>query len=196
MGSFTSCFSHVMVLSHIMVFAHRWMPHQYHTIQALTIHIPREHPPTLHSKEISPPRHHWAQQFGVPAGAEMLKPEVLRTLDIWNQTPLPRHSPAVEEMIISPIHQENFGNILLAALLRPSARTWMSKHYGRSEDCMLAAAYTLDIWTEQWKAGVPLLPPCQTCGLPTGNWCDTCDSPTLPLCTACEDLSRCRNCAS
>ena len=53
----------------------------------------------------------------------------------------------------------------------------------------LRACHTWHIWRLQRGRGLPLLPPCTWCGLPTGNWCDHCEAhggPLRPLCAACE----------
>ena len=45
------------------------------------------------------------------------------------------------------------------------------------------AGHSLVVWRQQAASGLPLLPSCGYCGLPTGNYCDRCLG---PLCAPCE----------
>ena len=78
----------------------------------------------------------------------------------------------------------------------------------RWQDATLRSGFTLFVWHRQATAmpreapGTTLLPACEWCGLPTGNFCDSCYFLGVAwcraLCTWCEGLGigTCRQCVN
>ena len=116
----------------------------------------------------------------------------LRILEHWHGSELARYRDNKEQMLLAPIAHENVMNIMMAALLRPTARALLSTHQARAEDPMLGAAFVLELWCEAWMAETPLLAPCDRCNCPSGNWCTHCDDTSTPLCNHCDDNDHCR----
>ena len=53
---------------------------------------------------------------------------------------------------------------------------FMEDRRGRLGSELLQCGSMLAVWHEQARAGLPMLPPCGWCGLPTGNFCEVCDT--------------------
>ena len=97
-------------------------------------------------------------------------------------------------MLLAPLRHENILGVVMSALLRPTGRALLSTHQNRAEDPLLGAAFALDLWVEAWLQNTPLLPPCDRCNHPTGNWRDRCDETSTPLCSFCDDNDCCKYC--
>ena len=85
---------------------------------------------------------------------------------------------------------------------RPIARPQYISWKTRVDDATLRKAWTVYMWEEQERAHGQLMPPCQWCGLPTGNYCDNdCSSEWVrgwfaAVCTDCEGIfGGCRSCS-
>ena len=127
----------------------------------------------------------------------MAAPTLLIALKLWHGQDLPSYNKRRETMLMAPLNVRQLANvqvILMSALLRLTARSFMSTPQSRADDQLLAAGFLLDMWTATWIANSPLLPPCDFCALPTGGWCDRCDSTQIPLCSECDDTGKCRHC--
>lgn len=71
---------------------------------------------------------------------------------------------------------------------------FMEDRRGRLGSELLQCGSMLAVWYEQARAGLPMLPPCGWCGLPTGNFCEVCDG---PICNGCEyEFAYCRRCCT
>jgi hypothetical protein len=81
-------------------------------------------------------------------------------------------------------------------LARPQLATW-EERLERSE---LRLGYAWIIQKKQHAQGLPVLPPCSWCGLPTGGYCDLCTKTIAnAVCSACggtdsDVLAACRPC--
>ena len=85
------------------------------------------------------------------------------------------------------------------ACRRPVARLHLAETVGFEQCVLLRAWNTLHVWELQAKAGLPQLPACCWCGLPTGNWCDDCGGggTATAICTGCEERrDNCRRCCA
>ena len=133
------------------------------------------------------------QDLLVPKAA-MAKPTALVILEHWHRMELPRYCEQRERCLLAPLRNENMVSILMAALLRPTGRALLSTYDARATDPLLGAAFALDLWIEAWLQDTPLLPPCDRCNHPTGNWCDHCDDTTTPLCSHRDDNDHCKSC--
>ena len=73
-------------------------------------------------------------------------------------------------------------------------------YLSRMESMMAQKIYAQQIQELQEMAGEPILPPCNWCGRPTGDWCERChevapDIPAHAICSTCDALVRtCRLC--
>ena len=84
----------------------------------------------------------------------------------------------------------------------------MASRACRWQDASLRSGFALLVWHRQATAmpreapGTTILPACQWCGLPTGNFCDRCEvlgvAWSRALCTGCESLGigTCRQCVT
>ncbi|MCS5701171.1 MAG: hypothetical protein NZ847_00840, partial [Acidobacteria bacterium] len=83
----------------------------------------------------------------------------------------------------------------------PLARPQLTTREERIERPELRQGYTAYIQNVQAVRGLPVLPPCTWCGMPTGGWCDFCtgQGPRGSICSACggtdaNTLARCYDC--
>ena len=105
--------------------------------------------------------------------------------------------------MIQPALYDTWKKDLFNVLLkRPIARPQYISRQARIDDATLRKAWTVHIWEEQESSRTPALPPCQWCGMPTGNYCDNdCSSEWVKgwlaaLCTECEYIfGGCRGCS-
>ena len=87
-------------------------------------------------------------------------------------------------------------------LFKPPAPVFLSERASAPGKCRLKclgcptarAGRALSFWFEAGKAKQVLLPACQWCGLPTGNFCEGCSGPHCAICEDQCDLTACRKC--
>ena len=82
----------------------------------------------------------------------------------------------------------------------PLARPQEATREARLQRVELRLGFAWAIQQEQHDLGLPVLPPCTWCGLPTGEYCDLCVKKIAnPVCSACGDTdldieAACRQC--
>lgn len=82
----------------------------------------------------------------------------------------------------------------------PLARPQLATRQTRLERSELRLGFAWALQREQHTRGLPVLPPCSWCGLPTGGYCDLCTTTVAnPVCSACggttfEITATCRRC--